>query len=175
MSAATPVSKVDSMTGANNGEWFGWQAACDPLDVLQPLCLCERRWVSAAQEPGMHERDLSTVAIRRTEQCWHTPGLSAPARVARPYRRAAARLALAVSQDTDHPGTVDTGRRVIPQHPQPLGPVNSLAFFVLYGAQYLTAQYLQLVVGLSPLAEMHPPQPPEQIRQVSDAIRRAST
>ena len=33
----------------------------------------------------------------------------------------------------------------------PLG-VNALAFFVLYGTQYLTAQYLQLVLGLSPLA-----------------------
>jgi DHA2 family multidrug resistance protein-like MFS transporter len=30
--------------------------------------------------------------------------------------------------------------------------VNALAFFVLYGTQYLTAQYLQLVLGLSPLA-----------------------
>ena len=29
--------------------------------------------------------------------------------------------------------------------------VNSLAFFVLYGTQYLTAQYVQLVLGLSPL------------------------
>jgi DHA2 family multidrug resistance protein-like MFS transporter len=28
---------------------------------------------------------------------------------------------------------------------------NALAFFVLYGTQYLTAQYLQLVLGLSPL------------------------
>ncbi len=30
--------------------------------------------------------------------------------------------------------------------------VNALAFFVLYGTQYLTAQYVQLVLGLSPLA-----------------------
>ena len=30
--------------------------------------------------------------------------------------------------------------------------VNALAFFVLYGTQYLTAQHLQLVLGLSPLA-----------------------
>lgn len=30
--------------------------------------------------------------------------------------------------------------------------VNGLAFFVLYGTQYLTAQYVQLVLGLSPLA-----------------------
>lgn len=29
--------------------------------------------------------------------------------------------------------------------------INSLAFFVLYGTQFVTAQYLQLVLGLSPL------------------------
>jgi hypothetical protein len=76
----------------------------------------------------MHERDLSTVTIRRTDS----------ARI-----RQACLL----------------------QH----------GWRVHIGAQYLTAQYLQLVLGLSPLAEMRPPQPPEQPRQVSDAICRVST